>query len=402
MINSSKYSYKRIFLINYKLFLFILSITPLYFFKNKYIKLFGSISVIIIFLLCIFDTAHRIEKIKVDKVWFWFLAFSSYNLILLFRTPTAKGLYSFLLQTLLLLFISLFSSMSLNSKVIDAIFKWGRALYFVILVLSTIVLLESRRTVSGIFGNYFSTVVVFKIMLPCTFFFMPNSKFKFGKIIFFSFIFFMIEERTSLLTLLIIYLSYLVFKKIGSNKILYNVLFVLTFILMLSITNFYIQLQHTELGYFLNDIFRKYTGENFFSGRQIIWEVAHNYIKNKPIWGYGLDNELMHISGIDLSTHNTYIYILLQGGSIGLLTFFMFVHAIYERYFNNLNDDTIAFAAAYLIGMMVFINFEVTLIGNTVVLGIFLWFILGIGLVQCNNKRLLPIHNSNNEITFHK
>src|SRR5699024_1090176 len=117
-----------------------------------------------------------------------------------------------------------------------------------------------------------------------------------------------------------------------------------------------------NLRYVINDIFRKYTGGNFFSGRNRLWEVAFKYIRKSPIFGYGLDNGLMSLAGIEQSTHNTYIHILLQGGIVGLFIFFMFMYTIWQEYFRSLDDDIVLTAAAYLIGILIFINFEVTLI----------------------------------------
>lgn len=391
---------KSIFLINYRLFLTILLFIPLYLFNNIYIKLLGSILIITIFFLTIFDAVHRMDKIKLNRTWAWFMIFSFYSVILLLRTPTLKALYFFSLQVILLFFISLLTSMSLDDKVINAIFKCGKILYFILLVPAAIIALEGGSLAFRRFNDYFSPVT-YKIMLPCSFFFIANSKHKFIKILLFSLILLKIGERTSSIVLFIIYMTYFVLKKAKRSRALYNLIFVGTFIVIFGFVFSYVQLQYTEIGYTINNIFREYTGGNFFSGRNRIWEVAFNYIKDAPVWGYGLDNNLMHLAGIDLSTHNTYIHILLQGGIIGLLIFIMFLYTIWIRYFYNLDDDIVITAAAYLIGILFFINFEVTLIGNTVVTAIFLWLILGMGLIQCNNRTVIKIKPKFNSLKRH-
>lgn len=377
---------EKVFSINYKLFLFVLLTTPLYLFKNRYIKLLGSISIATIFLLTIFDVVWRMAKIKVNKTWFWFAIFCSYNVVLLLRTPTKNALYSFLLQTLLLFFISLLTSITLDERAIENIFKWGRFLCSILLIPASIIALEGGRIAFVKFNDYFSPVI-YKIMLPCTFFFIPNTKHKFPKILFFSFIYFRVVERTSSFVLIIVYIIYLVLEKAKKHKGLYKLIFAGTLILIIGFTYGYVQLQYTETGQAINIIIREYTGGNFFSGRNVIWHVAFNYIKESPIWGYGLDNRLLRFAGIDLSTHNTYIHILLQGGMVGLFIFIMFMYTIWEEYFNNLDNDIVRTAASYLIGTLIFINFELTLIQNSVVVALFLWFILGIGLIECNNSK---------------
>lgn len=64
------------------------------------------------------------------------------------------------------------------------------------------------------------------------------------------------------------------------------------------------------------------------------------------------------------------------------------MYSIWKRFYNYLDNDIVATIAAYLIGILIFINFEVTLIGNSVGTAVFLWFILGIGLVECKNEKL--------------
>jgi len=342
-------------------------------------------------ILAIFDFVCRMGRIKINKTWLWFIIFSFYNVILFLRTPTIKGLYSFLLQMVLLFFAASLTSISLGEEVIENIFKWGKVLYFILLIPASLIAVEGGRMAFGKFNNYFSPVI-YKIMLPCTFFFLPNSKHKLLKILFFSFIYFRMVERTSSIVLIIIYIMYLLLKKVKKSKTLYRLIFIGVFILIIVFSYIYVQLQYTKLGYMINDIFREYTGGNFFSGRNKIWEVAFNYIKKAPIFGYGLDNGLMSSVGIELSTHNTYIHILLQGGIIGLFIFFMFIYTIWESYFKCLDDDIVVIGASYLIGILIFINFEVTLIGNSVVTAIFLWFVLGITSVQCKNKKLNSIN----------
>lgn len=387
MIGKPNKRNKRIILINYKFFLTILLFIPLYLFKNIYIKMLGSIFIVILLLLAIFDSIYRMDRIKLNKTWLWFILFFFYSTIMLIRTPTTKALYQYLLQIVLLFFISIFTTVSLDEQILSKIFKWGKILYFILLIPVSIIVIEGGRGAFGKFNNVFSPVI-YKIMLPCTFFFIANSKHKPLKILLFSFIYFRMVERTSSIVLIIIYIVYLVLKKVKSSRILYKSIFIGTLIVIIGFVYGYVQLQYTEVGYIINNTFREYTGGNFFSGRNRIWEVAFNYIEEAPILGHGIDNGLLRLAGIELSTHNTYIHILLQGGLIGLVIFSMFMYSIWKSYFHYLDNDIVIVAAAYLIGILIFINFEVTLIGNSVVTAIFLWLVLGVGLIECNNIKI--------------
>lgn len=382
MINNIKR--ERILLLNYKIFLLLLTFTPFYLFENIYMKWIGNIAILTILLFSIFYIVFKMHTIKMNRMWVWFLIFVFYDLILFLRIPTIKALYSGILQISLLFFIVALSSISLDEKVMKSIFKYGRIMYLVLLIPASIVAFKGGREAFGMFNNYFSPII-YKLLLPCTFFFITNSKQKGFKILFFSLVYLRMVERTSAIVLIIIYLIYLMLGKLKKSKKVYKSLFIFGSCLILGFIYTYIQLQYTEMGYWLNSMFIKYTGGNFFSGRNKIWGVALTYFKKSPIWGYGLDNNLMSQAGINLSTHNTYIHLLLQGGIINVFIFFMFIYTIWEKFFDKLDDDIVRTAASYLIGILIFINFEVTLIGNSVVTAIFLWFVLGMGLIQCNN-----------------
>lgn len=380
----------KFFLIDYKLFIILMLCMPLYLFNNIYIKQIGSISIITILLLPILDTISRRDEIKIDKSFLfnhlslWFILFLCYSTLMLIRKPTIKALYSYLLQVVLLFFISKFNTISLDQQVIKEISKWSKILCFIILIPSSIIILEGGNVAFFKFNDYFNPVI-YKVMLPCSFFFVINTKYKFLTIFLFSTIHFAMGERTSAIVLIIIYVVYLILNKIKNSKILYRSIFIGVVLVTIGFVFAYVQLQYSEIGDIINEIFVEYTGGRFFSGRNRIWEVTFNFIKEAPILGHGIDNGLLHSAGINQSTHNTYLYILLQGGIVGLFIFIAFMYSIWERYFNFLDNEIVVTAAAYLIGILVFINFELTMLRNTVVTAIFMWLILGIGLAECNN-----------------
>ncbi len=255
MIGKPNKRNKRIILINYKFFLTILLFIPLYLFKNIYIKMLGSIFIVILLLLAIFDSIYRMDRIKLNKTWLWFILFFFYSTIMLIRTPTTKALYQYLLQIVLLFFISIFTTVSLDEQILSKIFKWGKILYFILLIPVSIIVIEGGRGAFGKFNNVFSPVI-YKIMLPCTFFFIANSKHKPLKILLFSFIYFRMVERTASIVLIIIYIVYLVLKKVKSSRILYKSIFIGTLIVIIGFVYGYVQLQYTEVGYIINNTFR--------------------------------------------------------------------------------------------------------------------------------------------------
>lgn len=131
--------------INYKLLIFLLSFIPLYLFKNIYLKVLGNICIVMLFILIIFNDIYKMDRIKFNKTWLWFIVYMFYNTILLLRTPTLKALYSYLLQFALLLFITNLTMIYLNEEVIKKIFRWGKMIFFILLIPAGIIALEGGR-----------------------------------------------------------------------------------------------------------------------------------------------------------------------------------------------------------------------------------------------------------------
>ncbi len=63
----------------------------------------------------------------------------------------------------------------------------------------------------------------------------------------------------------------------------------------------------------------------------------------------------------------------------------LFMYSIWKIIFFGLNDDIVRMSAAYFIGIMVFASFELILVVNAVTISLFLWLVIGIGLIQKNN-----------------
>ena len=157
-------------------------------------------------------------------------------------------------------------------------------------------------------------------------------------------------------------------------------LFSMVFLMTICSVFVYIALQYHPVGAYLNRVFREFTGGNFFSGRQRLWEIAVTHAKESPLFGVGLNNRVLASYGIGLSLHNTYLHLILQGGLVELLLFYGFLRSIWREYLRNFQNDRVRLAASFLLGMLVFINFEVTMIGNTVTTALYFWLVLAVGL----------------------
>ncbi len=373
-----------VFLLNYKIFAILLFIIPLYLFNNTVIKSIGYFAILCIFLFALFDLIIRSKGIKLTRIWAWYFILFSYNLILMIRHVSVNSIYIFFLQSILFLFIALLSSMSIDDVVLIRITQYGKCLFIIILIPSLFIIINGGDI--RLFDKYYN-FVMYKFMFPCTFFFLSNNKYKFLKTVFFSIVFILMSERTLAITMSIIYIVYAIIGRLAKNKCSYTVFLICVFIGVIGFTYLYVYIQYMDFAYSINQFFQTYTGGRFFSGRKSIWEVALNYISQSKYFGYGLDNNVMRIAGINMSVHNTYLYILLQGGIVGLTLFFVFILSLWQKYYRFLNNHVIRLSASYLVGILVYINFEVSLIGNTVGPGIFMWLVIGVGLIYNNNQK---------------
>jgi hypothetical protein len=120
------------------------------------------------------------------------------------------------------------------------------------------------------------------------------------------------------------------------------------------------------------------TGGRIFSGRNVIWDLIIQSLNNNHSWltGLGLSNQLFLDNNITLSPHNVYMYLLRDGGMILVVLFALFLSTIWNKTTVDLNDKNSRITAAYLIGMMVMMTFEVFLVANNVVVSVFWWMAL--------------------------
>lgn len=122
------------------------------------------------------------------------------------------------------------------------------------------------------------------------------------------------------------------------------------------------------------------TGKTFFSGRERIWIESVDLIKEKPIMGYGMGASLQKLTEGDLNTHNEYLQLLLQGGLILLSLFAWLVIWMWGKLHEIASSKAARVGASALLGMLIIGTFELTLLGESMSLGIIQWFILGLAL----------------------
>lgn len=185
------------------------------------------------------------------------------------------------------------------------------------------------------------------------------------------------NSRSVMLAILIMLLALLALifsKKIA--KYLFHIIIVSNILILL----FYVNLQNTSLGNFLNNIVLEVTGKSLFSGRVEIWRQLFVKFYENPIFGYGLGVRAMDIIPINLTSHNQYLQILIEYGIIGFIIFIFLLYSIWKLLLKNIGSSVAKCSAAFFIAFLAYENFEVTLFQNNYSIAIIQWLIITIGI----------------------
>lgn len=134
-----------------------------------------------------------------------------------------------------------------------------------------------------------------------------------------------------------------------------------------------------------------------FTGRTEIWSLAFNAIASSPLVGWGFDgnNDLIKSTGMPYTTyHNGFLDLLVCGGAIGLVIFFLLVGNLLVNMIKRtrVGSDMIPFSLPFLVAMLIYNMMEATLV--TPRNEIWIIFLAIIFLGGCTKKSQLPIAGS--------
>lgn len=156
----------------------------------------------------------------------------------------------------------------------------------------------------------------------------------------------------------LLYVVYIVFKnRINKLKIMNAItyfivfLFIFFFIVVLRFQNVF---EPLIVDYLHKDL--------TFTGRTYIWDQVTQYIKEKPVLGYGIENSKIFARKIGGETfahaHNTVYDILYKGGIVSLLAFMSIVICTIRKLYKNRDNSIAKLTAFVLFTIFVMINFE--------------------------------------------
>lgn len=203
------------------------------------------------------------------------------------------------------------------------------------------------------------------------------------------FLLYIANSRSSLLSLVVfIVLRFLFTKNIVKNK---KKIFIICIIIFTLFPYLYMYLYESNFKDVLNDLSWKYFRKRFFSGRQELWGKLTDYISQKPLMGYGFDVTPETLFGVNLSSHNWYIQILLQMGLVGYLLLINILNIVWKALDFEKNNIVSLNSSAFLIGVLLWQCFEVSITQNNISIGILVWMVFGMGI----NKNLIEISKKN-------
>lgn len=375
--------HNKIFGIPYVLFIFLHFISIIYLSKIEIINYIGALSAVMIVGASIIFVFLNSSNLKPNITWKLMILFLFLNTIWLIMDFTPKGIYLWGQQTALLIYITNISITTINPKTLNKINKFFANLYLIIMITNVIFLVFGPDI---IFLKYFSGTIL-KIFFALSFFALIYFKKNFIIIILSFTIFIAIGERTSAITLIFIYLMYYFLKLLKKKKNIFYLFYWVCIFLFISLPRLYVWLSTQSFASELNNLSFSLFGERFFSGRNFIWSYAFNALEGHAVFGLGISNNVVN----DLtyqSVHNLYIFLMLQGGYFLIGVFALFMFSIWKQFYNYLDNSKIRLSAAFFLGILLYINFELLLLVNNFVVSMYLWLIIGVGLMIINYQSL--------------
>jgi hypothetical protein len=206
---------------------------------------------------------------------------------------------------------------------------------------------------------------------------------------------FSLNDRFYLLTPIVVFGVYFLWPALSRLRFFGALLLIGFFAALAIIPVIYVQLSFSEYRQLLDGLAIEYTGDRFFSGRDVIWYHLLNDAVNQGIaFGAGHATTPEGLFMHDVSAHNTYVSILTRTGIIGLSLFFLVFLMIFVKLAHNRFDPVVRWSAAFSIGILFKQSTELSMIGNNVALGIISWFIVAFGFIHVNvmmrNNDALP------------
>lgn len=189
------------------------------------------------------------------------------------------------------------------------------------------------------------------------------------------------NSRSALIAMIVFFIGKFLLDYFQKQKIHYKLLLFLFLIVAILFPFAYLSwFNNPVIFQKLTDLSWTYFRKNFFSGRQLLWEPIIKNIFIKPIIGYGFDITPESIMDTNFSSHNWFLQVLLQAGISGFLLIIGILIIIWNALYDHRKNKIARNTASFLLAVLTWQFFEVSLTQNNLSTGIMVWLVLGMGL----------------------
>lgn len=368
------------------IFAFLVIGSSLYLFSNQTLHYVGTLLLYSIILLAFFTYVYSAigQNTLFNQQLICLITIGIYLIIELIINHHEYSFSAALVFLISLLFANAMMECRLEEDEIIPLLRLFKLVFYTFFIAGLLFYLTGH-------SENFRTIVsptVFKLLFPCSIAVLSFEKDRYYKIAPFVAGFFLLGERTSSICMCLALLLFIVLKRIKRYSIKVF-LFWAVIILSIALPVVYVWFSYQPSGRTLNQLVFTYTGENFFSGRQRLWALALNAIvsSKRTFWvGLGFGNELFIDNNVTLSTHNVYVFLVLNGGILLLLFFVLYLRTIWGRLLSISHNQYSTQIQAYFLTLLVFIDFELFLVANNMVVSLVWWLTLSIPVMLSESK----------------
>lgn len=192
------------------------------------------------------------------------------------------------------------------------------------------------------------------------------------------------SARSILIALAVIVFAWIILKSF--RKHFYKLFYIVMFGNLLFV-GLYVGIKDTFIGKALNDLSVSIFNKNLFSGRNDIWASVIQVILEKPWFGHGAGIRAFEIAATEKTAHNMYLQVLLELGLFGFILFILLLGSIWYVLNKRLQFFVTKWSACFMLGILVYNTFELTLMQNNYSIAAFQWLIMTIGIGFTTEKQ---------------
>lgn len=224
-------------------------------------------------------------------------------------------------------------------------------------------------------------------LVVCLFFFLANRELpKYIVSVIGMVVTYVAQSRTAMLVIAIFLFLYIFFKHIIWTKRNSAFIFWTANIIYLIIPVTYVFLSNSRYRVQLDLLAEHYTHHRFFSVRDLLWSGAAVQIQEHPLFGNGigarLETAAFYADSSEVSTHNLYIYILMQLGVVGLIFFCILFYKIWKKFILDQRNTPVYMA--FMIALLLQQVFSLGLVSGKMGFALLSWCILALGAQDYN------------------